>query len=334
MAPLIIINGGDEFLNDRTAKSVTKEALAAVQGAEEMDLDAQSASASDFVEAVSPSLLSSSSVVRLDHLESASDDLIEALEHYAKDAHRELTHAASSSALSHVVIAQKTAGQKGSGIVTTLKRAGANVVTVPDLKKERDQRNFVMQEFRRRDRAIAPDAADLLIAVLGSHTGELVAMCDQLCDDSDENPLTRSTVSSEMSGRPEVSGFTVSDRAFEGNLPAAVQALRQALVSGVEPVMLVGALSSRLRQLALMGAVAARTITPDEVHIQPWIARRLRYQLRGWTSDGMLRCFEALASADEQAKTTSGDPQFALEKAVELIASKGNMSAVAQRGVA
>jgi DNA polymerase-3 subunit delta len=326
MEPMIIVSGGDEFLNARTAKRMTQQALAAIPDAEEMDLDAATISATDFMEAVSPSLLSSSSVVRLDHLESASDGLVEALEKYVKDA-KSQARAQHPAPLSNIVIAQKTAGQKGSGIVTALKKKGAHVESVPDMKKERDQRAFVASEFRRRNRVIAPGAADLLIAVLGSHTGELAAMCDQLCDDSDENPLTRATVASQMSGRPEVSSFSVSDRAFEGNLPAAVQTLRQALGSGVEPVMLIGALSSRLRQLALMGAVAARTISPDQVHIQPWIARRLRYQLRGWTSAGMSRCFEALASADEQAKTSSGDPNYALEKAVELIAAKGKMSA-------
>ena len=39
--------------------------------------------------------------------------------------------------------------------------------------------------------------------------------------------------------------------------------------------------------------------------------------------DGMSRCIQMLAWADEQSKTNGSDPVYALERSIELISSKG-----------
>ncbi len=57
------------------------------------------------------------------------------------------------------------------------------------MKKPDAQLNFVLGEFEKRGRRVEPMAAQQLVSVLGGKTGELAAMCEQLCFDFDDNPM-------------------------------------------------------------------------------------------------------------------------------------------------
>lgn len=71
------------------------------------------------------------------------------------------------------VIARHEGGLKGKSIITRLTKAGANTITVPDLKKDDAKLNFVMSIFERHNRSVEPQAAQRLVSVLGSKTGSL-----------------------------------------------------------------------------------------------------------------------------------------------------------------
>ena len=60
-----------------------------------------------------------------------------------------------------------------------------------------------------------------------------------------------------------------------------------------------------------------------EAKTNSWVLKNATRQLSGWTSDGMRRCIQMLAWADEQSKTNGSDPVYALERSIELISSKG-----------
>ncbi len=331
MAPLTLVNGGDEFLNAREVRQLRQEARAILPEAETVGLDAAQTDRYTFTEAVSPSLLSPASIVVLTHFESCSDGLFEAVIDFLTQSPARLLPSGadarqndpSEGAGSSIVIASRSQGAKGSGLAAKLRNTPADVITVPALKRDRERQDFARQQFARRGRHILPDALAELVAVMGSRTGELAAMCDQLCDDFDEDPLSLSTVASVMDDTAETTGFQVADAALAGQTGQAVLLLRQALARGAQPVALVGALSSKLHSLALAAAVQAGTLEEARAGVPGWLLRKLRLQLRGWSSDGLRRAFEALAHADETAKGTGGDPQYELERAVELICRKG-----------
>jgi DNA polymerase-3 subunit delta len=69
--------------------------------------------------------------------------------------------------------------------------------------------------------------------------------------------------------------------------------------------------------------VRAGTISVAEAKTNPWVMRNTMRQLTGWTSAGLSACIQQLAWADEQSKTNGGDPVYALEQAIQLIARKG-----------
>jgi DNA polymerase-3 subunit delta len=58
----------------------------------------------------------------------------------------------------------------------------------------------------------------------------------------------------------------------------------------------------------------------------PWQLDRARKDLVGWSEEGLAAAIQAVATADAAAKGAERDPVFALEKLVQLLASKGEQS--------
>ena len=313
MAEFIIMFGGDPYANAQRAREAVHAALKDRPDAELMEVNASDAEPYEFDEAVSPSLLAECAVVAVANLQNASEELGEAMVAFAKDASN-----------ASVVVARHEGGIKGKRLVDRLEKAGATVVkNIPELKKDEDKLAFVNNEFRRRGRTIMPDAAMRLVGVLGANTGELAAMCGQLCFDFDDDPIDLPTAMRYLTANPQANGFEVADRALEGNAAAAIVALRDATAQGAAIPALVGAIVYKLRLLAKASAVRSGKISRGQAKAPYGQIQLAQRRLTGWTSAGMARAFEALAHADEESKTTGGDPMYALERAVELIARKG-----------
>lgn len=319
MPPVSIVVGGDEFLNEQNVRELTHAALAARPDADVVELDAASCDVYDFDGAISPSLLSDMSVVVLRGLQHADDRLADAVCAYVGDA------ASGSGTPDAVLICQHDGGAKGKRVVDAMVRAGASKIMVPDLKRPEAKINFVYQRFEREGRRIEPSAAQQLVAVLGERTAELAAMCSQLCFDFDDDPIGMDIVNRYLTADPRVTGFAVADRAMEGRAAEAIVAMRMAVAQGTDPIALIGALALKLRTLAKASAVKTGVISKAEAKTNPWVLDRASRQLPGWTSSGLSHCIRLLAWADEQSKSSGGDPQYALERAIEAIAAKGRI---------
>ncbi|MCI1983777.1 MAG: DNA polymerase III subunit delta [Bifidobacteriaceae bacterium] len=321
-ATVTVVFGGDVYLNHRTMKTLKKAASAALPDAEIIEMDGSTADSYAFDEAVSPSLLSSASIVMIPDLQDVADDVIDAMQRYLKETNKAAKAGAAEEPTS-IVIASHDGSVKGKKHVDALKKAGAHIETPDKLANDRAKLNFVRGEFRSYGRTVQEPAAQQLVAVLGGRTAELAAMCQQLCFDFDENPMSLATAMNYLDDAPEVTGFAVADAALRGNPAQAVLKLRQAIKRGMEPLALVGAIASTLRSMGKAAAIAAGKANAAELRMNGWILTRATQQVRGWSSEGLGACIEALAHADQEAKSTSGDPVFALEQAVELIARRG-----------
>ncbi|RBP98153.1 DNA polymerase III subunit delta [Bifidobacterium aemilianum] len=319
-APLRIVVGGDSFLNNQRFRQLRDEALATRPEAEVIELNAGDCDHYAFDEAVSPSLLSDFFVVMVSDLQNADEKLVEAMVAYGKEA------GANPSAFS-AVICQHAGGAKGKKIITQLTAsAGAQVENVADLKKPEAKLNFVIGQFQLQGRRVDPLAAQQLVSVLGESTSELAAMCAQLCFDFEDDPMGVDRVNQYLTANPQVSGFAVSDLAIEGKTAQAVVALRTVLEQGTQPIAMVGALAVGLRTLAKASAVRSGSISMAEAKANPWAIKNSTRKLSGWTSQGLSACLRMLAWADEECKTSSGDPVYAVERAVELISHKGRVA--------
>lgn len=323
--PVTLVVGGDAYLNELNARTVREKVQKSAPDAEIIELDASTADQYAFDEAVGPSLFGDGTIVIINNLQQADESLVEAIENFCKQAQNsensENNFVDSSATW---VIARHEGGLKGKSIITRLTKAGANTITVPDLKKDDAKLNFVMSIFERHNRSVEPQAAQRLVSVLGSKTGELAALCSQLCFDYDDNPITLDIVDRYLVADPQVTGFFVADKAVAGHAGSAVLAARTAIAQGVDAIALIGALAAKVRVIALAMAIRNGTISSAEAKVNPWALKMAMRQLAGWNSAGVSQCLQSLAWADEQCKGGSSDANYALEKCIMLIASRGN----------
>lgn len=320
--PVTLVVGGDAYLNELNARNVREKVQKSAPDAEIIELDASTADQYAFDEAVGPSLFGDGTIVIVNNLQQADESLVDAIENFCKQAQNNENNFDESS-LSWV-IARHEGGLKGKSIITRLTKAGANTITVPDLKKDDAKLNFVMSIFERHNRSVEPQAAQRLVSVLGSKTGELASLCSQLCFDYDDNPITLDIVDRYLIADPQVTGFFVADKAVAGHAGSAVLAARTAIAQGVDAIALIGALAAKVRVIALAMAIRNGTISSAEAKVNPWALKMAMRQLAGWNSAGVSKCLQSLAWADEQCKGGSSDANYALEKCIMLIASRGN----------
>lgn len=320
--PVTLVVGGDAYLNELNARNVREKVQKSAPDAEIIELDASTADQYAFDEAVGPSLFGDGTIVIVNNLQQADESLVDAIENFCKQTQNNENNFDESS-LSWV-IARHEGGLKGKSIITRLTKAGANTITVPDLKKDDAKLNFVMSIFERHNRSVEPQAAQRLVSVLGSKTGELAALCSQLCFDYDDNPITLDIVDRYLIADPQVTGFFVADKAVAGHAGSAVLAARTAIAQGVDAIALIGALAAKVRVIALAMAIRNGTISSAEAKVNPWALKMAMRQLAGWNSAGVSKCLQSLAWADEQCKGGSSDANYALEKCIMLIASRGN----------
>lgn len=323
--PVTLVVGGDAYLNELNARNVREKVQKSAPDAEIIELDASTADQYAFDEAVGPSLFGDGTIVIINNLQQADESLVDAIENFCKQAQNSENNFVDSSAT--WVIARHEGGLKGKSIITRLTKAGANTITVPDLKKDDAKLNFVMSIFERHNRSVEPQAAQRLVSVLGSKTGELAALCSQLCFDYDDNPITLDIVDRYLVADPQVTGFFVADKAVAGHAGSAVLAARTAIAQGVDAIALIGALAAKVRVIALAMAIRNGTISSAEAKVNPWALKMAMRQLAGWNSAGVSQCLQSLAWADEQCKGGSSDANYALEKCIMLIASRGNQKA-------
>lgn len=320
LSAVYVVNGGDEYLNSRDFRALIHQVTVQASQLERIDEDASTLDEYAFMEAVSPSLLSDGAILCLDNIENSSDKLTAALEQYAKE-HKNYNPGDS------VVVCRKGAGQKGSGIVTRLKKNGAHIIDVPQLKNDRDYRSFITGELEQKNRFMTPDAMALISGVLAGRSGEIAALCDQLCNDFEDNPLTADIVSHYLVANPQVTGFNVADKAMAGNLAGAVVDMRNAVLQGTQPIAIIGALASNIRSIAKVAAVESGQVSREEVKMtNSWVYNKAKANLRGWNSAGLAACIQMLAWADEQCKSSGVDSLYALEKVLESIASHGRIT--------
>lgn len=323
--PVTLVVGGDAYLNELNARNVREKVQKSAPDAEIIELDASTADQYAFDEAVGPSLFGDGTIVIINNLQQADESLVDAIENFCKqtqNSENSENNFVDSSAT--WVIARHEGGLKGKSIITRLTKAGANTITVPDLKKDDAKLNFVMSIFERHNRSVEPQAAQRLVSVLGSKTGELAALCSQLCFDYDDNPITLDIVDRYLIADPQVTGFFVADKAVAGHAGSAVLAARTAIAQGVDAIALIGALAAKVCVIALAMAIRNGTISSAEAKVNPWALKMAMRQLAGWNSAGVSKCLQSLAWADEQCKGGSSDANYALEKCIMLIASRGN----------
>ena len=215
-------------------------------------------------------------------------------------------------------------GVKGKALVDAIKKVKPQIVACESLKKEAEKSEFVRSLFLDLGRKASPAAVAALVGALGNDLRELAGAITQISADAPVGVIDEMMVDKFHQGRIETTGFDVADATLDGNLPAALIALRSALETGTDPVMITSAIASSLRSLAKV-AGANRNQKSFELAgalgMAPWQIDKARRQLGRWNPGQIADAVGAIATADAEVKGAASDPIYALEKAVTKIAS-------------
>ncbi|HYK29603.1 MAG TPA: DNA polymerase III subunit delta [Streptosporangiaceae bacterium] len=314
-SPVTLIVGDEELLVDRAVSAAVAAATAASPPSDDGTVDAHdvlamSLSAGALSALTAPSLFGGGCVI-----------VVRAAQDAGKEVSAELIRLAMSLPPDVFLVVSHAGGAKNKALIADLVKAGARRVDCPAVKRFGERMDFLRGEFRQAGRRADDSGLRALLDAVGNDLRDLAAACSQLIADT-TGLVTQEAVSLYYRGRAEATGFSVADRAVEGNQADALAQLRWALATGTSPVLITSALAQGLRTLGLVGA-AGRGLSPNalagELGMPPWKIDRARQQLRGWTSEGLARAHVAVAEADVQVKGEGASAGYALERAIRTI---------------
>ncbi|UCM87850.1 DNA polymerase III subunit delta [Streptomyces marincola] len=309
--PLVLAVGQEELLLDRAVQEVTAAARAADPDTDVRDLPPGTLQPGTLAELTSPSLFAERKVVVVRAAQDLGADVIKEIKGYLAAPVEEIT-----------LVLVHAGGARGKGLLDAARKAKATEYACPKMTKPAERLTFVRAEFHAAGRRATPGACQALVDAIGSDLRELASACAQLAADVPE-AIDEAVVARYYTGRAEASSFTVADRAVEGRVAEALEALRWALGTGVAPVLVTSALAQAVRAIGKLASAPGGMRPGDlarELGMPPWKVDRVRQQMRGWSADGVAVALRAVADADAAVKGGGDDPAYALEKAVVVIA--------------
>ncbi|MDN5920621.1 MAG: DNA polymerase III subunit delta [Pseudonocardia sp.] len=305
-AQLQLVVGEEELLAERAVEEIVRRARMQDPEAELRRLRTSDIAPGELAGLLSPSLFAEARVIVLMAAHEANKDLTAAIAAYAKDP-----------APGIVLVAQHAGGARGKAVVDLMRKAGAEVTTCARITRADERADFVRAEVRRHGGSITPDAVPVLVEAVGSDLRELASAAGQLVADTggrvDEHGVRRY-----HRGRAESTGFAVADATIAGDRPAALEALRWALVLGTPHVLIADALADAVRTLAKVGSAGRgdpNRLAAD-LGMPPWKIRKAQGQVRAWRPETLSVAVAATARVNADVKGAAADPAYALERAV------------------
>lgn len=314
--PLHLVVGDEELLVDRAVAGIVAAVRAEDSDADIHDLMPSQVNVSALAEVVSPSLFGERRVVVLRSAQDLTKEPAAAVTAYIDNPAEDV-----------VLVLVHAGGAKGKALLEVAVKAGAKRISCPKPAKAHERMEFIKGEFSRAGRQVTRDGAQALLDAVGGDLRELAAACTQLSADT-EGQVDAAAVARYHTGKAEASGFTVADRAVEGRLAEALEALRWSLAIGTAPVLVNSALAGAVRGLAVV-AQPQRGLGDAELakraRVPPWKLKTLRQQARGWSPAGIARALGIVAETDAQIKGAGRDPAYALERAViDIVTARRN----------
>lgn len=312
MGRVTLVTGKEEFLRERTVVSVRAAVKTYDPEAEFSEAMAGDLTLSALGEMSAPSLFSSVRCVVVRSLEDLPEESVAGLLEYAaapvEDVALVLVHGG---------------GQKGSGVLTKLRKLKTVSESKSGEMKARDIGPFVTGEIRRYGGRIEPEAVDFLIIAVGADLRSLSAAAHQLTNDFPDQTLTIDRVKLYFGGRAEAKSFAVADSAFAGRRQAALEELRWALDGGTPAVLVTSAFAGSARGIARYKGAPRAMREGDlarEIGVPPWKVKMVQAQSRSWSDAGIARVIRAVAQADADIKGAASDPSYTLERLVLTVA--------------
>lgn len=310
---VLLVTGKEEFLNERTV-SAAREAVRGYDAEAELsETLASELTPGTLGELSAPSLFSSVRCVVVRSLELLPEDSVPGLLEYAASPAEDVG-----------LVLVHGGGQKGTGVLTKLRKLSPVTEHRSGELKPSEYPSFVVSEVRGHGSRMDPEAAAVLVQSVGHDLRSLAAAASQLTHDFPGETLSEERVKQYFGGRAEAKSFAVADAAFSGRREVALEELRWALDGGTAPVLVTSAFAGSARGLARYKGARRGMRDADlarEVGVPPWKLRTIRGQANGWSEPGLCRAIRAVARADADIKGAAGDPSYTLERLVLTVAA-------------
>jgi DNA polymerase-3 subunit delta len=306
LVPLTVVVGDEDLLVGRAVGAVLRAARELDPQVDVRDLAAGEVQPGDLPELLSPSLFGDRRVLVVRAAQDLDKSVAAELMAYVAEPLDEVA-----------VVACHAGGAKGKALLAALLAAGARRVDAPRMTKVSARRDFLRTELRSTGRRVTEGAVTALLDAVGSDLRELCSAAGQLLADT-SGPVDEEVVGRYHRGRADLTGFTVADRAVEGDLAGALELVRYGQATGLAPVLVTSALAGALRSIALVASAghAPAAEVAAALGMPPWKVDKTRKQVRGWRPEGLSAALVAVAEADAAVKGAAVDQDYAVERAL------------------
>jgi DNA polymerase III subunit delta len=308
---LHLVLGDEELLVERAVAAVLRQARKQA-GTDDVPVDrlrAGEVSTSELAELLSPSLFADERVV-----------VLEAAGEAGKDAATLIASAAADLPPGTLLVVVHSGGGRAKALADQLKKLGAEVHPCARISKPSERAEFVRREFRALKTKVGDDTVTAVLDAVGSDIRELAAVCSQLVADTD-GTVDAAAVRRYHSGKAEVKGFDIADKAVLGDVSGAAEALRWAMMSGEPHVVLADALAEAVHTIARVGPLSGDPYRlAGELGMPPWRVQKAQKQARRWSRGSIAEAMRLVATLNADVKGAAADADYALEAAVRKVA--------------
>jgi DNA polymerase-3 subunit delta len=308
---LHLVLGDEDLLVERAVSDILRAARASA-GTEDVPVNrlrAGDVSTHELAELLSPSLFADERVV-----------VLEAAAEAGKDAAALIAAAAADLPPGTMLVVVHSGGGRAKALAGQLRELGAHTHPAAKITKAAERADFVRGEFRALKIKADEDTVVALLESVGSDIRELAAACSQLVADT-AGQVDAAAVRRYHSGKAEVTGFEIADKAVAGDVAGSAEALRWAMSRGVPHVLLADALAEAVHAIARVGPLSGDPYRlAGELGMPPWRVQKAQKQARRWSRDKVATAIRLVATLNGDVKGAAADPDYVLEVTVRKVA--------------
>jgi DNA polymerase III subunit delta len=308
---LHLILGDEELLVERAVGEVLRAARASA-GSSDVPVDrlrAGEVSVSELAELLSPSLFADERVVVLESAAEAGKDAVALIQSVAVDLPE-----------GTLLVVIHSGGGRAKALADHLKKLGAEVHPCAKIAKAGERADFVRKEFRALRVKVDDAAVTAVLDAVGSDIRELASVCSQLVADTG-GVVDAVAVRRYHSGRAEVKGFDIADKAVTGDVAGAAESLRWAMMAGEPLVVLADALAEAVHTIARVAPLSGDPFRlAGELGMPPWRVQKAQKQARRWSRESVAEAMRLVATLNADVKGAAADADYAVERAVRRVA--------------
>ncbi|KZS57001.1 DNA polymerase III subunit delta [Mycobacterium kansasii] len=319
ISPLHLVLGDEELLVERAVAEILRSArqragtgAGAGPGADDVPINrlrAGDVSTYELAELLSPSLFADERIVVLEAAAEAGMDAVAMIASTAADLPP-----------GTVLVVVHSGGGRAKALAGQLKSLGAQVHPCARITKLGERLDFVRGEFRCLRVKVDDETVTALLDAVGSDLRELAAACSQLIADTGGH-VDVAAVRRYHSGRAEVKGFDIADKAVTGDVAGAAEALRWAMMRGEPLVVLADALAEAVHTIGRVGPLSGDPYRlAAQLGMPPWRVQKAQKQARRWSRDKVATAMRLVAELNANVKGAVADADYALESAVRKVA--------------